>query len=50
MASFNLRARRVVESLGFRPAGSFLASADGRSYEILIRPETRGPPPPSPTC
>ncbi len=39
VASFNLRARKVVQSLGFRPAGSFAASTDGRSYEVLIRPE-----------
>ena len=39
VASFNLRARKVVQALGFRPAGSFPASTDGRSYEVLIRPE-----------
>ena len=39
VATFNLRALRVVESLGFRNAGSFLASTDGRSFELLIRPE-----------
>jgi ribosomal-protein-alanine N-acetyltransferase len=41
VASFNLRARKVVQSLGFRPAGSFAASTDGRSYEVLIRPGWR---------
>ena len=39
IATFNLRARRVVQGLGFRGIGSFQATADGRSYEILIRPE-----------
>lgn len=38
IASFNIRAQRVVESLGFRKVGGFQASTDGRSYEILIRP------------
>jgi hypothetical protein len=33
-------AQRVVVSLGFRNIGRFEASADGRSYEVLIRPET----------
>ena len=40
VASFNERALRVVRSLGFRPAGSFAAATDGRSFELLIRPET----------
>jgi [ribosomal protein S18]-alanine N-acetyltransferase len=39
VATFNIRAQRVVEALGFRNIGSFPATADGRSYEILIRPE-----------
>lgn len=39
IATFNARARRVVVSLGFRHAGSFRALADGRSYDILVRPE-----------
>ena len=39
VASFNERALRVVRSLGFRAAGSFLALADGRPFEILVRPE-----------
>ncbi len=38
VASFNIRAQRVVTSLGFRNTGSFLATADGRSYEMLVRP------------
>ncbi len=39
IATFNARARRVVVFLGFRHAGSFRALADGRSYDILVRPE-----------
>lgn len=39
IATFNARARRVVVTLGFRNIGRFQASADGRSYEMLIRPE-----------
>jgi RimJ/RimL family protein N-acetyltransferase len=39
IATFNLRAQRVVQGLGFRHTGSFLATADGRSYEMLIRAE-----------
>ena len=42
VASFNERALRVVHSLGFRPAGSFAALTDGRSFELLIRPEHYG--------
>ncbi len=41
IASFNVRAQRVVGSIGFRAAGSFLALAGGRSYEMLVRPERR---------
>jgi [ribosomal protein S18]-alanine N-acetyltransferase len=40
VASFNERALRVVRSLGFRAVGRFLAAADGRSFEILVRPES----------
>ena len=39
VASFNSRALRVVTSLGFRPVSSFAATADGRSFDILVRPE-----------
>jgi ribosomal-protein-alanine N-acetyltransferase len=46
IASFNLRAQRVVESLGFRAVDSFLALAGGQSYEMLVRPELRPAPPP----
>jgi [ribosomal protein S18]-alanine N-acetyltransferase len=47
VASFNVRALRVVTSLGFRPVSSFAATTDGRRFEILIRPEAalRRPPP-----
>lgn len=38
VATFNIRALRVVTALGFRAIGSFRASTDGRSYEMLIRP------------
>ena len=39
VATFNVRAQHVVESLGFANIGSFNASTDGRRYEILVRPE-----------
>ncbi len=39
VASFNARALRVVESLGFERVGRFDASTDGRSFEVLVRPE-----------
>jgi len=42
VASFNERALRVVSSLGFRPVARFAALTDGRSYELLIRPEHYG--------
>jgi ribosomal-protein-alanine N-acetyltransferase len=45
IATFNLRAHRVVGPLGFRPAGQFQSLADGQSYEILIRPEDGEPLP-----
>jgi ribosomal-protein-alanine N-acetyltransferase len=45
VASFNERALRVVRSLGFRAVGSFLATAGGRRFEILIRPEAAGSSP-----
>jgi [ribosomal protein S18]-alanine N-acetyltransferase len=41
IASFNVRAQRVVQALGFTGAGSFAATATGVSYEILVRPENR---------
>lgn len=39
IATFNIRAQRVIEALGFRNVGSFCAVADGRSFEILVRSE-----------
>lgn len=35
VASFNIRAQRVVRSLGFAPAATFNATMDGRSFVIL---------------
>ena len=49
VASFNARALRVVESLGFARVGRFDAATDGRSFEVLVRPsgshDARGPAP-----
>lgn len=39
VASFNARALRTVESLGFVRVGRFDAARDGRSFEVLVRPE-----------
>lgn len=39
VASFNVRALRVVEGLGFERVGRFDATTDGRSFEVLVRPE-----------
>ncbi|MCR6030787.1 N-acetyltransferase [Nocardioides sp. zg-579] len=39
VATFNVRALRVVRSLGFEPVGRFDATHDGRSFEVLVRPE-----------
>ena len=39
VASFNTRARRTVESLGFERVGSFAALRDGRQVDVLVRPE-----------
>jgi [ribosomal protein S18]-alanine N-acetyltransferase len=39
VATFNVRAQRVIAALGFRPVDAFLATADGREYGIWIRPE-----------
>ena len=39
IASFNLRAQRVVSALGFRGAGRFAATGSDRSFEVLVRPE-----------
>ncbi len=43
VATFNARALRVVQALGFSPVGEFLASHDGRSYRILVKPEPGQP-------
>lgn len=40
VATFNTRARRVVESLGFRQHSSFAATTDGRRFDILLLPCT----------
>jgi ribosomal-protein-alanine N-acetyltransferase len=39
VASFNLRALRTVEGLGFERVGRFDAATDGRGFEVLVRPE-----------
>ena len=40
VASFNARARKVVESLGFTYQSSFAATTDGSRYDILLLPCT----------
>jgi RimJ/RimL family protein N-acetyltransferase len=37
VASFNARALRVVEALGFCAVDEFCASTDGRGYRILVK-------------
>ncbi len=39
VATFNTRALRAVEGLGFERFARFDASSDARSFEVLIRPE-----------
>lgn len=39
VATFNQRALRVVESLGFQNLGNFDATTDGRSFAVLLRRE-----------
>jgi hypothetical protein len=39
VASFNIRAQRVVGALGFARTASFRASTDGRSFDIWVRAE-----------
>ena len=39
VASFNARALRTVESLGFERVGHFQATTDGRDFEVLVRRE-----------
>ena len=43
VASFNTRALRVVEALGFQRVGRFDAATDGRSFEVLTRREPPHP-------
>ena len=40
VASFNARARRTVESLGFEHVASFAAARDGRPFDVLVRNES----------
>ena len=40
VASFNARALRTVESLGFQRIGAFEASRDGREFIVLTRQES----------
>jgi [ribosomal protein S18]-alanine N-acetyltransferase len=39
VATFNVRALRTVEGLGFRRVARFDAARDGQSFEVLVRPE-----------
>jgi ribosomal-protein-alanine N-acetyltransferase len=39
IATFNVRAQRVVTALNFHPTGTFSAMTDGRSYGIWVRSE-----------
>jgi [ribosomal protein S18]-alanine N-acetyltransferase len=39
IATFNVRAQRVISALGFGQIDTFQATADGRSYGIWVRPE-----------
>jgi [ribosomal protein S18]-alanine N-acetyltransferase len=41
VASFNTRALRTVESLGFERVGRFTASHDAREFDVLARAESR---------
>lgn len=38
VASFNARALRTVESLGFERVGTFKAARDARDFVVLVRP------------
>jgi ribosomal-protein-alanine N-acetyltransferase len=38
IAAFNLRAQKVVRSLGFQAVSRFAASTDGRDYDIFTGP------------
>jgi len=39
VAEFNLRAQRVLLSLGFAHLETFAATTNGQNYQILLRPE-----------
>ncbi len=39
VATFNARALRTVEDLGFQRVGRFDAATDGSGFEVLLRPE-----------
>ncbi|WP_157559519.1 GNAT family N-acetyltransferase [Nocardioides sp. Soil777] len=39
VATFNTRALRTVEGLGFQRVGRFDAATDGSGFEVLVRPE-----------
>jgi len=39
IATFNLRARKVVRALGFEPVSRFASSIDGREFDIYVRQE-----------
>jgi RimJ/RimL family protein N-acetyltransferase len=41
VASFNIRALRTVQSLGFERVGSFEAARDARNFDVLIKVEGR---------
>ena len=41
VASFNARALRTVESLGFKRVAAFRAARDARDFVVLVRPESR---------
>ncbi|MEV4349799.1 GNAT family protein [Actinoplanes sp. NPDC049596] len=38
IATFNVRAQKVVQLLGFRAVDHFAASTDGRPYDVFTRP------------
>ena len=40
VATFNQRALATVAALGFTPVGDFRAATTGRTYRVLVRPET----------
>jgi [ribosomal protein S18]-alanine N-acetyltransferase len=42
VAEFNIRALRVLAALGFTETTRFLATTNGASYKILVRPASLG--------